>query len=129
MSDVARLIARLQLLAQIEAKLNLVEQLRARCNQKIAEILQRQSEAKTVEILDANAKKLETLGKQLSEAEPAFTELSARFKKASSNVESNNFDRIAPRVLRSLERLQSVFETELIELDDLVSQLEDRSSS
>jgi hypothetical protein len=131
MSDVQLLLARMRLAAEIDAKFKLVDQLRDRCMQKIAEIQHRFSEAKIVEIVDANAK-LKALGDQLTEAEPAFTELTERFKQATSNigdVTDQRFDRTAPAMLQSLERLQSVWEAELLVLDDLMNQLEGRSGS
>jgi len=132
MNDAELLIARLRLVAEIEAKFKLVDQLRDRCIQKVEKIQQRQGETNVVEILDANAKKLEALGRQLVEAEPAFTELTERYKTASANVgdiADQRFDRTAPAIPRSLERLQSVLEAELFVLDDLISQLEGRRGS
>jgi chromosome segregation ATPase len=131
MSDVQLLLARMRLAAEIDAKFKLVDQLRGRCMQKIEEIQHRFSEAKIVEIVDANAK-LKELGDQLAEAEPTFTELTERFKQASSNISDltdQRFDRTAPAMLQSLERLQSVWEAELMVLDDLMNQLEGRSGS
>lgn len=131
MSDVQLLLARMRLAAEIDAKFKLVDQLRDRCMQKIAEIQHRLSEAKIVEIVDANAK-LKELGDQLIEAEPTYTKLTERFKQASSNISDltdQRFDRTAPAMLQSLERLQSVWEAELMVLDDLMNQLEGRSGS
>ncbi len=54
-------IARMRLAAEIDAKFKLVDQLRDRCMQKIEEIQHRFSEAKIVEIVDANVK-LKELG-------------------------------------------------------------------
>src|SRR5437667_253824 len=129
MNDSELLSTRLRLAAEIDAKFKMVDQLRDRCMQKVEEIQRRQGEAKIVEILDANAKKLEALGRQLVEAEPAFTELTERYKKASASVgdiADQRFDRTAPATLQSLERLQSVWEAELFVLDDLIGQLERR---
>lgn len=121
----------MRLAAEIDAKFKLVDQLRDRCMQKIAEIQHRFSESKIMEIVEANAK-LKELGEQLAEAEPTFTELTERFKQASSNIgdlTDQRFDRTAPSMLQSLEHLQSVWEAELMVLDDLMNQLEGRSGS
>lgn len=131
MNNAELLIARMRLAAKIDAKFKLVDQLRDRCMQKIEEIRHRHSEAKIVEIVDANAN-LKELGDQLAGAEPTFTELTERYKQASATVgdlTDQRFDRTAPALLQSLERLQSVWEAELVELDDLMSQLEGRSGS
>src|SRR5258708_35515548 len=120
MSDVQLHRARMRLAAEIDAKFKLVDQLRDRCMQKIEEIQHRFSEAKIVEIVDANAK-LKELGDQLIEAEPTFTGLTERFKQARSNIgdlTDQRFDRTAPAMLQSLERLQSVWEAELLVLDE-----------
>jgi hypothetical protein len=131
MNDAELLIARMRLAAEIDAKFKLVDQLRDRCMQKIEEIQHRYGEEKVAEMEDANAK-LKELSKQLAEAEPPFTELTERYKQASANVgdlTDKRFDRTAPALLQSLERLQSVWEAELLVLDDLIGQLEGRRGS
>jgi hypothetical protein len=131
MSDVQLHLARMRLAAEIDAKFKLVDQLRDRCMQKIEEIQHKFSEAQIVEIVDANTK-LKELGEQLTKAEPAFTNLTERFQKAVENIgdlTDQRFDRTAPAMLQSLERLQSVWEAELLVLHDLMDQLEGRSGS
>lgn len=131
MNNVESLIARMRLAAEIDAKFQLVDQLRDRCMQKIEEIQQKHSEAKVAEMVDANVK-LKQLGEQLAEAEPTFVELTTRYKKVGANIgdpTDQGFDRTAPALLQSLERLQSVWEAELLVLDDLMGQLEGRRGS
>jgi len=129
MNDAELLIARMRLAAEIDAKFKLIDQFRDRCMQKIAEIQHRYGEAKVVEMVDINAK-LKELGEQLAEADPAFGALEKRYHEASvGNLADQRFDRTAPALLKSLERLQSVFEAELLVLDDLMNQLEGRSGS
>jgi|SRR5215469_5861425 len=131
MSDTQLLIARLRIATEIGVKLKLVDELRHRCMQKIEEIKHKYGEAKIVEIPDANAK-LKELSDQLMEAEPAFTSLSERYRQTTANLvdlTDPRFDRTAPEMLRSLERLQSVWEAELLLLDDLMTQLEGKRPS
>ena len=129
MNDAELLIARMRLAAEIDAKFKLVDQLRDRCMQKIEEIQHRHSEAEIVEIVDANAK-LKELHDQLADADPAFAALEKRYHEANvGDLTDQRFDRTAPALLQSLERLQSVWEAELLVLDDLISQLEGRRGS
>jgi molybdopterin converting factor small subunit len=129
MNDAELLIARMRLAAEIDAKFKLVDQLRNRCMQKIEEIQHNHSEAEIVENVDANAK-LKELHDQLADADPAFATLETRYRKSDvNNLADQRFDRAAPAMLKSLERLQSVFEAELLVLDDLMNQLEGRSGS
>ena len=129
MNNGESLIARMRLAAEIETKFKLVDQLRDRCMQKAQEIESKYGEAKEVESADA---KLKEIREQLEEAEPAFSKLAERYGNATPSIgdlSDPRFDRTAPALLESLKRLQSVWEAELLLLDDLLSQLEGRQPS
>src|SRR5208282_5167293 len=132
MTDTALLLSRLELSAKVAAKIDLTENLRDRVIQKCSALLVLAQEgedelrkAAVSAVLDRNTKRLETFveganraGRHLDKVAKSLTDINHFVDAPAGRV-----DRIMSRSLSSLERIQSLLELELLELDGISDEI------
>jgi hypothetical protein len=134
MTDTALLLSRLGLAAKIAAKITLTENLRDRviqkCSALMALALEGENElrkATVSAVLDRNTKRLETFVKGADRTSRHLDKVAKRLTDIDDFVDqpAGRVDRIMSRSLSSLERIQSLLELELLELDGISDEIEE----
>jgi hypothetical protein len=134
MTDTALLLSRLDLSAKVMAKIDLAESLRDRVIQKCASMMALALEgdnelrkAAVSAVLDRNAKRLETFAEGANRAGRHLDKVAKRLTAINdfADAPAGRVDRIMSRSLSSLERIQSLLELELLELDGISDEIEE----
>jgi hypothetical protein len=131
MSEIEISLARLRKLIDFKAKDALFEELRNRAIQKAEEArahyedyLKSGRAAEATKAMDNKIDVFQRLGDQLTKAEPIVRRMDSEIPEITRRImdtKDRTIDEFLDRSLRYLDNLNSLFERELVELDDLIS--------
>jgi predicted nucleic acid-binding Zn-ribbon protein len=135
MTDTSLLLSRLALLSQIQAKIDLNENLRNRVIQRTAELLALATEgadelkkAISTSVLERNTSRIEKSAAASTRMGGQIAKISKRFEKAKNDIPTappGRIDRVLNRSLGAYERVQALLELQLLELDAIFDEIED----
>lgn len=132
MGNATDYLSRLRLLAEIDAKLTLLEQLQDRVLARLKQatlLYQRYVDNRipTMAALKNHVQQIEGLGKRMDDVQSQRATIAKKLQKVMPQINDSantHVDRVLERSLYSLEQLQSLLEVQLLEIDGLVEELE-----